>query len=360
MRKSISDLLDAYGDPNIELEISMPLSSERIKELTMSKIKAEKKFRKPVTFRVMMAAAIILALAVSVFAASSGAAWFQAYFAEQNKAGLTPEQLTLIEQDSILIDQSQTVDGYTIHVESVMNDERLLYVKLNLYAPEGEVLPYGDYRHFDGTMLYTLDGDLIPCASFFGEHNDEDKTDNHVEILMGFRMEADKDIGFDLSNGGVRLELTNLTKTYGSFFNQKTETMAEGTWCFDLTFGATEENAWEYQVISEPVPCTMEKRMTGEETEIYITSLIIRPLSIDVVYDYPDGADLESLNWLGMKVIKSDGTEIRVMPSDGQFGPAGDTIIGYASFESLAPIVLDEVASIEFPGGTQIRVNIQE
>ena len=71
MNKNISDLLDAYGDPNIDLERGTPLSSERIKELTMSKIKEEKNPRKRVTFWVLMAA-IIVTLAVSVFAACLG------------------------------------------------------------------------------------------------------------------------------------------------------------------------------------------------------------------------------------------------------------------------------------------------
>ena len=355
MRKNISDMLDAYGDPNIELEISTPLSSERIKELTMSKIKAEKKSRKRVTFRVMMAAAIILALAVSAFAAASGAEWFQAYFAEQNEAGLTAEQLALIEQDSILIDQSQTVDGYTMHVESVMNDGNTVYVKLDLYAPEGVVLPYGEDRLFEKIAYYSENFQPENYGWRFEEVIDTDKTDNHTEMLLS--LDIDAQIAAD---GGITLELTNLTKTYGTFFNQKTETMAEGTWCFDLTFSTHAEDAWEHQVITESVPCTMEKRMTGEETEIYITSLMIRPLSIDVVYDYPNGADLESLDWLGMKVIKTDGTKTRLMPTDGHFGPVGDKIIGYASFESLAPIVLDEVAYIEFPGGTQIPVKAEE
>ena len=355
MRRNISDLLDAYGDPNIELEINTPLSSERIKELTMSKIKAEKNSRKSFTFRVMMAAAIIVALAVSVFAAASGAAWFQAYYQEQNESGLTAEQLTVIEQDSILIDQSQTVDNYTIRVESVMNDGNAVYVKLDLYAPDGVVLPYEEHRLFDKIAYYSENHQPENYGWGFEEVIDRDKTDNHEEMLL--RLDIDAQIADD---GGITLELTNLTKTYGTFFNRKTETMAEGTWCFNLTFGTTEEDVWEHQVISEPVPCNMEKRMTGEKTEIYITSLMIRPLSIDVVYDYPDGADLESLDWLGMKVLKTDGTEIRLMPTDGQFGPVGDKIIGYASFESLAPIVLDEVAFIEFPRGMQIPVNIEE
>ena len=228
-------------------------------------------------------------------------------------------------------------------------------MNLDLDAPDGVVLPYEEHRLFDKISYYSENHQPENYGWGFEEVIDADKTDNHEEMLL--RLDIDAQIA---AEGGVRLELTNLTKTYGSFFNQKTETMAEGTWCFDLAFGAAAEDVWEHQVISEPIPCTMEKQMTGEETESYITSLIIRGLSIDVVYDYPDGADLESLYWLGMKVIKTDGTEIRMMPTDGQFGPVGDKIIGYASFESGAPIVPDEVAYIEFPGGTQIPVNIEE
>lgn len=46
MNRRISDLLDTYSDPNIELGINTPLSSERIKALTMSKINKEPKQRK--------------------------------------------------------------------------------------------------------------------------------------------------------------------------------------------------------------------------------------------------------------------------------------------------------------------------
>lgn len=56
--------------PNIDLERGTPLSLERIKELTMSRIKEEKKPQKRrMTFKVVMAAAVIAALAASVFAA---------------------------------------------------------------------------------------------------------------------------------------------------------------------------------------------------------------------------------------------------------------------------------------------------
>ena len=73
MKRIISDLLNAYSDPDVTLETQTPLSSERIKELTMSKIKERTAPRKRrITFRVMMAAAIIVALAVSVCCSSKG------------------------------------------------------------------------------------------------------------------------------------------------------------------------------------------------------------------------------------------------------------------------------------------------
>lgn len=358
MKKNISDLLDAYDNPDIDLKEETPLSSERIKELTMNRIKEETAPKKGrITFSVMMAAAIVVVLAVTAFAAGSGAAWFQTFFAGQNEYGLTDEQLALIEQNAVPIDQSQTVNGYTINVESVMNDEQIIYVKLDLFAPEGVELPYGDYRHFGKMALYNHDREQVNSGCGFGEPIDEDKTDNHVEILISFDMEERLDTSFLLTNGRLTLELTNLYKTYGRPLSQTTEIITEGTWHFDLTFATMGEDLWEQELISEPIACMMVKYHAGEETEIFLTSVCLRALTIDVVYDYPDGADLEPLYWLGMKVIKKDGTAINVMPSDGSIHPEGNQVTGYMSLKPNAPIVLDEVAYIEFPGGVKIYVN---
>ena len=356
MKKKLSDLLDAYGDPNIELEIPTPLSSERIKELTMSKIKKDAPTKARTTFRVVMAAAIIAGLALSVFAATSAAAWFQAFFASENDSELSNEQMELIEQSAVAIDRSQTVDGYTIHVESVLNDEQKVYVKLDLYAPEGVALPYEE-RFFEQMGLYTHDGAQVNDGWGLGESIDADKTDNHVEILMTFDI---ADPSLLLSDGGVSLVLTNLYREYGSHFSRTREMLAEGTWNIDLTFGTTQEQLWEYEVLTDSVPCTMVKYHTGEETEISLTSICLRPLTIDVVYDYPDGADLEPLNWMGVKIFNKDGTVINVMPSDGTIRPEADQVTGYMTLQPMAPIILEAAAYIQFPDGTQIPVTAEE
>lgn len=361
MKKNVFDLLDAYGDPNNDLELSIPLSSERIKELTMSKINREATPQKRhITQRILIAAAIIMILAVSAFAVEIGVTWFQQFFVDKYGTELSEEQIAYIEENALPINESKTVGGYTLNVQSVMNDERTVYIKLDLYAPEGVVLPYGDNRSFEAVALYNHDGETVNSGWSIGENIDMDKTDNHVEILMTFDIEENIDTSFLLTNGGVALELTNLYKTHGGYFTRTTEMMAEGTWQFDLRFGTTQESLWEHELISEPVPCMMIKSLTNEETEIFLTSVCLRALTIDVVYDYPDGRDLESLYWRGMRIIKKDGTAINLMPSDGSIQPTDTQVTGYMSFETEVPIVLDEVEYIEFPGGIQIPVNTEE
>ena len=70
MTKRISDLLDTYSDPNIELQIKTPLSSERIKELTMKKINIKQKHKKNYfRGRIIIVAAVLTAFVMTAFAA---------------------------------------------------------------------------------------------------------------------------------------------------------------------------------------------------------------------------------------------------------------------------------------------------
>lgn len=355
MKLRISDLLDDISAPNMELDQAAPLSSSRIKELTMSRI--QNKNHKRIAFRVLVAAAIILALSVSVFAAGGGAVWFQKFFTEENGEVLSDEQIALIEKNAVLIDQTETVNGYTINVESVMNDEKTLYIKLNLYAPEGVVIPYSEDYCFEQMSLLVHGKEQSWEMWEYSELHDENKTDNHIEIIMRILFEEDTDTSFLLAGEGVTLTMTNLSKSYGFHFNRRTEQLAKGTWEFDLQFATTQEDLWECELISEPVPCVMVKDSTGEETQIYLTSVCLRALTLNVVYDYPDGADLERLDWWGVKAVKKDGTAVGIMPAGGSIQPDGTKVTGYMDLEPDAPIVLEEIAYIEFPGGTQISVN---
>ena len=359
MKRKISDMLDAYGEAELNFEQNTPLSSERIRELIMSKITKKEQKPRRIAFRVLAAAAIIVTLAVSVFAAGNGAEWFRDYFLEKNGEVLSDEQLVLIEENAVPIGLSETINRYTLNVESVMSDEKTLYIKLNLYAPEGVVIPSGEDYSFE-QMSLLIHGKEQPWKMWeYAEMDDEDKTDNHIGIIMRILFEDDADTSFLLPGGGATLKMRNLSKSYGFHFDRKTEQLAEGTWEFDLQFATTEDIQWMCELITEPVPCMMKKNINEEETEIYLTSVSLRALSLNVVYDYPDGADLEQLNWRGTKAVMKDGTSVNMSPAGGCIEPGETQITGYIDFEADAPIVQEEVSYIEFPGGVQIPVNAE-
>ena len=80
MKRRISDLLDGYQDSSVELTCGTPLSSERIRELTMSKIQYKEKKTKRLGFRLLAVAAMIATMVVTAVAAEAvfGAGdWFR-------------------------------------------------------------------------------------------------------------------------------------------------------------------------------------------------------------------------------------------------------------------------------------------
>ena len=69
MKRRISDMLDRIPAENIDLDQSTPLSSQRIKELTMMKIEHKEKKRGRIGVRILALAAAISMLGVTAFAA---------------------------------------------------------------------------------------------------------------------------------------------------------------------------------------------------------------------------------------------------------------------------------------------------
>ena len=69
MKQNISDILDDYQDDSVVLGLDIPLSSRRIKELTMRKIQEEGKYRRRGNVgKLLIVAAVVSALAVPVLA----------------------------------------------------------------------------------------------------------------------------------------------------------------------------------------------------------------------------------------------------------------------------------------------------
>ena len=69
-------MMDCVQNPDVELNQLTPLSSQRIKELTMNKITNKRRTHRRIGFRLLVAAAVIAALTATVFAAGIIADWF--------------------------------------------------------------------------------------------------------------------------------------------------------------------------------------------------------------------------------------------------------------------------------------------
>ena len=168
MKRKISDILDHCYDDSIDLTNSTPLSSQRIKELTMSKINHSEKKGRRIVSRILMAAAIIATLTMTAFAAEEifGAGdIFRDILNEQLALEAEKDNLEKVIQETIseaqveIINelgssfqpQTQTSEGTTVTMAAAYGDAYILHLYMQVEAPEGTVLPddifYTFYDH---------------------------------------------------------------------------------------------------------------------------------------------------------------------------------------------------------------------
>ena len=165
MKRKISDLLDDIQDDSIELEGVTPLSTERIKERTRRAIRKKEAPKKRWGLRLLTAAAILSLMSITAFAAENiwGAGdWFREMLNHQlahDKVTVREHNLDVALQETIserqiqLIDELGTVfeqktitdQGTTMTLTAAYGDERVIHLYFQVKAPEGTVLPDGDY-----------------------------------------------------------------------------------------------------------------------------------------------------------------------------------------------------------------------
>ena len=160
MKRNISDLLDNYPaelTEFIDLENDTPLSSSRIKDLTMNKITHKKVKNSRNVIRVAIVAASLTIFSVSAFAASYilGAGTFFQDFFSKDGSNLTSKQIEIMDQIGKTFDQGVISNGTQIMPLAALADENVYYLKLQIKAPENVVLP--DYSSEEG--YYQLFGD---------------------------------------------------------------------------------------------------------------------------------------------------------------------------------------------------------
>ena len=363
MKRKISDLLDSCRDPGMELVCDAPLSSQRIKELTMNKInhKRERKNRRT-GFRVLAAAAVITALTVTAFAAENIAGWFRQYFEKQNGVPLTSEQIQFIEENEQLITEPQVQNNCTVELKSFLTDGQIAMMTIHVTAPEGMNITDAQIGNWSGNLDHAI---LQPIGEtwsasgidIYPPMDDGDGKDNTVDILCimcGLIEGRERECAFAQGtmwkvlledvivmcedteylsqfevdeNGGIDLTWEQSQLAYPTY------TLVDGVWEYELTI--TEGDFRAIELMEEPIPLTVEYK--GYTTNHSITSMVLRSMTLTVFAEpFVNAFEMGSCT-----VVLKDGTEIEMTERGRQGIPAEDW--HYTPFLAESPIPLDEV-----------------
>lgn len=319
MKKRISDLLDGYADGGVEFSGDTPLSSARIKELTMSKITPNKKkmIRWPV--RLLAAAAIVAVLTASAFAVVhiAGAGELMQSFFTRGDAPLTTGQIEGLDQIGKTFGEGVTDNGATITPIAAIADEYCYYLRLRIEAPEGAVLPDLD-PNTDGA--YQLDGKQWPeekmtFTSETGEEikghgrmveclPDDDPTDNVKDLVVRYQALGPEKEGYAVFNNGSLRMLTihglwiqSPDKIYTPVFTGKFVLDVGG--CFEKRSLTVDCGGADYH------------DQTGYGYTMWMDQVVLSPLSITV--NYRDnvnqaGSEFVGAGIEGLQIVLKDGT----------------------------------------------------
>lgn len=400
MKRRISNMLDGLPAPDLEMEYSTPLSSERIKELTMSKINQKEKKGKRIAFRILVVAAVIATLTMTALAAEEifGAGdWFRdilnVQLHESQERHQDKEQQTQLNEEQVEIinqlgqsfqPQTQTDQGTTVTLTAAYGDAYLLHLYMQVIAPEGTVLPDDIYYTFyDHEMEIDYDDpnhwasmkpgaeapyDTISRSIDMEPLADADPADNKKDFHITIKGQPGTPAKF---NDGYA-KYFNMTGIYRQIPNVDGDTdgyvqLAPGNFSFDvgiintvetieldvagLTYGGYKTRTWTHDSPCLPL---CEENLNGEtdpETglpihfedwnyEVTVERLSISSLSMDWAVSYTTDDPHRNFD-LQIDVYMKDGTTVAEM--GGGMGNSDDGTRAEGTSYFVVPIDLEQV-----------------
>ena len=356
MKKTdLFDLLDACSDDRVDLRQEVPLSPDRIRELTMKNIHTNTNHRRTKRFTTGLLIAAALAAVMSVTAIAGyvlgAGALFQDFFASPDGGSLSEAQIETLDKVSNRFEGGITSEGATITPIAALADANVYYLRLRVDAPEGVVLPdRGDdatgYYQFFGSgesIDVDLDGGY---STFLQTLPDENPEDGQKEFVLIFHAQPGTGITF---NDGTSKVLTlhglwvqDADKDYHKIFG--------GEFTFDIGLH------FESNVLK--IPCKGLK-WTSPDVDYTSTlqSMELSPLSLHVRYSPDFPPDLDVISVPGpFSIVLQNGTELDPL-EDMDWGPSGSEGLDNADlFIFNSPLDLNQVDHIQF-GDHVIPVN---
>lgn len=398
MKRNISDMLDHMTVEAMDLDRSTPLSSQRIKELTMMKINHKEKKSRRMGVKLLALAAAISMLGVTAFAAEEifGAGDFFRNIlgirlqesrdrAAENGLDVTyaesisEEQVQVVnELGQVYEAQSFTDQGTTMTMTAAYADENIVHMYLKLEAPTGTVLPDGilytfcDWNREDDYCMFTP-GEDAPYDSIGFSSDciqvlpDDDPTDNKKEFLVTLTNSFSRDVKFNdghakyLNIDGIWQQVVNVNGDDDGY-----TLIAPGRFTFDfgmvnearaveldvqgLTYGGDKSRTWTHD---SPCNDLCQENLTGETDpatglpihgeswnySVTAKKLELSPLSARWECSYE--CDDQTMGFgLGFAVVLKDGTTVPTLNIGGMWDGDGES--GGTTYFAV-PVDLEQV-----------------
>ena len=323
--------------------------------------------------RGLIAAVMVSMLVVTASAAEIIRNWFVSYFDSESEAPLSQEQVKFLEENEKHLDESQSLNGWTIELRSAIADGMKGYIMLGVTAPEG--IDLSDVPKTSQTMYYGPGNDFLPksadavlsseaypdiggvianIGSSWQEDGDGLSNTLNYVIDVAPDVEWAEVDPFD-SDTKWHIHIANLV--YG--FPEQT-VLAEGTWDFDFNF---EGDKTQIEMLEEPVKITGWAHLPDGaeiEAEVTVTSMILRPFGVTVYYgDDSDGLDYgrTGVNFTDSDagrdpwfVVMKDGGKMELLTE------GGNPIERYQYLETKLPIVLENAEYLQTNDGTKFDI----
>lgn len=296
--------------------------------------------------RTLLVAAIIVAMTMLVgYTVLNGADWFQNFFEEKIQQPLSSGQNEYIDKNTLDMNQSVTVDGYTLTIEYAIADSRNAYIKLRLEGPSNEPLDADFYVHTPRELpdksglkpvFFKADDPTLNYGGGTWEMlEDGNPNDNSVSILWTLNQTGAHLPSFE-ENVLYKIHLTDWS---GYYEDKGTEQPIAENGVFDFTIKFDRLNQDALNFISTPVP-TSYKDFTVE-----ITSFQLNTMSGNATYTgREDEKGVYCL--IDSFVMLNNGTKVQMKPRN--FGS------GFCDFVLSSPVVLSEVDYVQLRDGTKL------
>lgn len=320
--------------------------------------------------KILVAAALVSMLTLTASAAARN--WFLGYFADESETPLSTEQVEFIEENVQDINQSQTCNGYTIEVKSVLSDGQNAYILFGITAPEGVCLDRTVKEGYStaAPVLWTNASFVTEEKRGYGAtwnmQDDGDglaNTHNLVYLISSDSAVFEKGTTCEIRFEDLTAEYTNdayaaeLEEKYGyvpklgelseeeSEKLYPCETLAEGEWNFTITFEKSDTQVVE--LIDKPVDYVLEYQIPGETVTKMTKVLSVKLSPIGAVCTFEAGENAPDS--IGGDIYLKDGSSISL---------SGDTVGGSSDSASWGmfsvPIALENVDYVQFPDGTKL------